>query len=130
MYHDWPFFSTIIDNAQMILAKADMDIAERYAALVPDQALAGEIFGIIKAEYELTVARLCEVAQIDEVLASQPILGRSIKQRNPYVDPLSFVQIELLRRLRADPEGAEHQPIEDAMLLSINGIAAGLKNTG
>ncbi|HYF63495.1 MAG TPA: phosphoenolpyruvate carboxylase, partial [Herpetosiphonaceae bacterium] len=130
MYHSWPFFSTIIDNAQMILAKADMDIAERYAALVPDQALAGEIFGTIRAEYELTVARLCEVAQIDEVLASQPILGRSIKQRNPYVDPLSFVQIELLRRLRADPEGAEHQSIEDAMLLSINGIAAGLKNTG
>ena len=130
MYSDWPFFSIIIDNAQMILAKADMDIAERYATLVPDAALSAEIFGTIKAEYERTVACLCQVALIDEVLALQPILSHSIKQRNPYVDPLSFIQIELLRRLRADPEGSEHQAIEDAILLSINGIAAGLKNTG
>jgi phosphoenolpyruvate carboxylase len=130
MYEQWPFFSTIIDNAQMILAKADMDIAARYAALVPDAALGAEIFGSIKAEYDLTVRLLCEVAQIDEILATNPILGHSIKQRNPYVDPLSFVQIELLRRLRADPEGRDHAALEDAILLSINGIAAGLKNTG
>lgn len=130
MYAQWPFFSTIIDNAQMIVAKADMDIAARYAALVPDQALRDEIFGIIRAEYDRTVQRVCDIAQIEEVLATNPILNHSIKQRNPYVDPLSFVQIELLRRLRADPGGSEHAALEDAILLSINGIAAGLKNTG
>ncbi|WP_110513392.1 phosphoenolpyruvate carboxylase [Herpetosiphon llansteffanensis] len=130
MYNDWPFFRTMLDNAQMILSKADMDIAAQYALLVPDQALANEIFGLIKAEYELTVKWICEVAQINELLDTNPILQHSIKQRNPYVDPLSFVQIELLRRLRTDPDGLEHGDLEDAILLSINGIAAGLKNTG
>jgi phosphoenolpyruvate carboxylase len=130
MYRDWPFFRALIDNAQMILAKADMDIAQHYADLVEDRALADEIFGIIQAEHARTVELICAVAQIDEILASAPVLQRSIRQRNPYVDPLSFVQIELLRRLRANPPPDERQQLADAILLSINGIAAGVKNTG
>ena len=130
MYREWSFFATMLDNAQMILAKADMDIAARYAMLVEDATLRNEVFNAIKAEYELTVQMLRDVCQIDELLADSPTLQRSIKQRNPYVDPLSFVQIELMRRLRADPDGRDHQAIEDAILLSINGIAAGVKNTG
>ena len=130
MYQQWPFFTTMLDNAQMILAKADMTIAQRYAELVQDTALRAAIFGRIQAEYQRTVQTLCSVAQIEEILETLPVLQHSIRQRNPYVDPLSFVQIELLRRLRSDPEGAQHQVLEDAILLSINGIAAGLKNTG
>ncbi|HEY1016232.1 MAG TPA: phosphoenolpyruvate carboxylase [Herpetosiphonaceae bacterium] len=130
MYAEWPFFTSLLDNAQMILAKADMDIARLYATLVADEGLRAEIFGRIEAEYGLAVETIRQVAQVDELLATNPVLQRSIKQRNPYVDPLSFIQVELLRRLRSNPEGEEHQAIEDAILLSINGIAAGLKNTG
>ncbi len=101
-----------------------------YASLVPDPELSAEIFALISQEYQRSAETICQVAQIDELLAAHPVLQHSIKQRNPYVDPLSFIQVELLRRLRADPDGADHQAIEDAILLSINGIAAGLKNTG
>ncbi len=130
MYRQWPFFRTMLDNAQMILAKADMDIAQLYAQLLPDQALALRIYTTIAAEYERTRRMVCEVAEIADLLDTMPILQRSIRQRNPYVDPLSYIQVELLRRLRAAPSGPDHHAIEAAVLLSINGIAAGLKNTG
>jgi phosphoenolpyruvate carboxylase len=73
---------------------------------------------------------VCQVAQIGQILDNTPILQRSIQRRNPYVDPLSYVQVDLLRRLRAAPEGADHEELEEAILLSISGIAAGVKNTG
>jgi phosphoenolpyruvate carboxylase len=130
MYAGWPFFRALLDNAQMILAKADMDIARRYALLVEDRALADEIFGAILAEHQRAAQMICAVCRIDEILAASPVLQKSIKLRNPYVDPLSFVQIELLRRLRGELPADERAEIADAMLLSINGIAAGLKNTG
>ncbi len=130
MYQHWPFFRTVIDNAQMILSKADMGIARQYANLVPDQALADQIHGVIAAEYERTYRMICSVAEIDELLDSRKTLWHSIQRRNPYIDPLSYIQIELLRRLRDAPSGPEHHAIETAMLMSINGIAAGLKNTG
>jgi phosphoenolpyruvate carboxylase len=130
MYKAWPFFATLIDNAQMILSKADLSIARQYAALVEDKALADEIFAEISAEYERTRRLICAVAEIDGLLDGQPILQRSIQQRNPYVDPLSYIQVELLRRLRASSPGPEQEAIEMAVLTSINGIAAGLKNTG
>jgi phosphoenolpyruvate carboxylase len=130
MYGGWPFFRALLDNAQMILAKADMDIARRYALLVDDRALAAEIFGRVEAEHQRTVRMICAVCQIDEILAAAPVLQKSIKMRNPYVDPLSFVQLELLRRLRGPLPDDERQELSDTILLSINGIAAGLKNTG
>lgn len=130
MYAGWPFFRTIIDNAQMILCKADLHIAEQYAELVPEREIAREIFSMIREEYERTVHMVCLVAQIKRPLDNAPVLQRSIDRRNPYVDPLSYIQVELLKRLRAAPEGPDHAALEDAILLSISGIAAGLKNTG
>jgi phosphoenolpyruvate carboxylase len=130
MYQNWMFFRTMVDSAQMILGKADMHIAERYAELAPDREAAAAIFGAVREEHERTSRMICQVAQIDRLLERSPVLQKSIARRNPYIDPMSYVQIELLRRLRADPEGPDHAALEDAILLSISGIAAGLKNTG
>jgi phosphoenolpyruvate carboxylase len=130
MYERWPFFRTMIDSAQMILGKADLHIAARYAELCPDEAVRREIFGLISAEHERTKRMICEVAGVTELLEHAPVLRRSIALRNPYVDPLSYIQVELLDRLRAAPDGPAHAALEDAIMLSISGIAAGLKNTG
>jgi phosphoenolpyruvate carboxylase len=121
MYNQWPFFQRLLDNAQMILSNAE---------LVPDQALGREIFGRIEGEYNRTIGVICQVSQIRELLEREPDLSHSIKLRNPYIDPLSFIQIELLRRARNNPSEEEKSHLEDAILLTINGIAAGLKNTG
>ncbi len=107
-----------------------MGIARQYADLVGDQALAGRIFGLIEAEFARTRRMICAVAEVDEILGATPVLQRAIQQRNPYVDPLSYIQLELLRRLRAGAAPEEQEQIETAVLMSINGIAAGLKNTG
>jgi len=130
MYANWSFFRAMIDNAQMILGKADLHIAERYAELTPEPEVAAAIFGAVREEYERTSRMVCKVARLRHLLDNSPVLQRSIARRNPYVDPLSYIQIELLRRLRAAPEGPDHAKLEDAILLSISGIAAGLKNTG
>jgi phosphoenolpyruvate carboxylase len=130
MYQNWMFFRSMIDSAQMILGKADLQIAARYAELTPDAAVAQEIFGAVQEEYGRTSTMICKVAQIDHLLERSAVLRTSIDRRNPYIDPMSYVQVEMLRRLRADPEGPEHTALEDAILLSISGIAAGLKNTG
>ncbi len=130
MYSQWPFFQTVMDNAQMILAKSDMDIARRYAELVPDAALRQDIFGRIRAEYDATVRSICQIVQVKELLEKDPALSESIKRRNPYIDPLSFVQVELIKRVRNNPTEQEKNELEDAILMTINGIAAGLKNTG
>ena len=130
MYGQWPFFRTVLDNAQMILSKADIDIARRYAELVPDKALKQEIFDRIKAEYDRTVKVVCQVAQVNEPLEKDRELYESIKRRNPYIDPLSFIQIELIKRFRNNPDEARRRELEEAILMTINGIAAGLKNTG
>ncbi|HEY3331314.1 MAG TPA: phosphoenolpyruvate carboxylase [Capsulimonadaceae bacterium] len=143
MYEEWAFFSTVIDNAQMSLSKADMDIAERYVSLVKDRAIAERIFGAIKAEFQLARDMVLKITRQDDLLASTPVLQRSIRLRNPYVDPISYLQVELLRRLRELPNEtdsagtvwrelheAQRRDLRGAVLLSINGIAAGLKNTG
>jgi phosphoenolpyruvate carboxylase len=128
MYQRWPFWQTFLDNAQMILAKADMTIARLYADLVEDQALADRIFGRVAAEYDRTVQAILRITGQAALLERSPVLQRSIDRRNPYVDPLSFIQLVILKRLRARPVPAEG--LLTAALESINGIAAGLKNTG
>jgi phosphoenolpyruvate carboxylase len=128
MYRSWPFLSTLIDNAQMILAKADMTIARLYADLVAEPEIANLIFGKIATEYQSTVALVCRITGQDQLLGTMPILQNSIQQRNPYVDPLSFIQLVLLRRLRAGEEPVD--AIRTGVLESINGVASGLKNTG
>jgi phosphoenolpyruvate carboxylase len=128
MYKEWPFWTTLIDNAQMILAKADMTIARLYADLVDDPAIGDRIYGKISAEYQLTVDVVCRMTGQTELLERSPILLRSIHRRNPYVDPLSFLQLVLLKRLRE--VGEPDEDLIAAVLESINGIASALKNTG
>jgi phosphoenolpyruvate carboxylase len=128
MYERWPFWRTLIDNAQMILAKADITIARLYADLVIDQEIAPRVFQQISTEYERTAEVIRLITGQAELLDNIPTLKRSIQRRNPYVDALSFVQLVLLRRLRggAEPRGE----LLSAVLESISGIASGLKNTG
>ncbi|MCP4359493.1 MAG: phosphoenolpyruvate carboxylase [Chloroflexi bacterium] len=132
MYQQWPFFQVVIDNAQVSLAKADMGIARLYANLVEDTAVREQIFGEIKGEFERTVAWILQVTGQRELLDNDPTLKRSVRRRNPYVDPLNFIQINLLRKLRHLPEqeNPTGQKTLQVIFLTINGIASGLKNTG
>jgi len=132
MYHDWPFFHTIIDNVQISLGKADIDIAKRYAGLVKNEAVRQQIFDQIEAAFGLTCRWILRITGQNELLDNAPTLQRAVRQRNPYLDPLNLIQIELLRRLRAlpDQESPEAEPLWQAIFLTINGIAVGLKNTG
>jgi len=132
MYEGWPFFRALLDNAEMSLLKADLGIAALYADLVPDRELAGRIFALIRDEYERTCEAVLAASGHTELMDADPVIQRSVQLRNPYVDPLNYLQVETLRRLRALPEeqreGAE--ALHDVMILTINGIAAGLRNTG
>jgi len=128
MYERWPFWRTLIDNTQMILAKADLRIARLYAELVEDKAIGDAIYGRIEAEYQRTEDYVCKITGQKRLLDNVPVLQRSIDRRNPYVDPMSYVQLVLLERLRRGDE--PHKELLTATLESINGIASGLKNTG
>ena len=128
MYLRWPFWQTLIDNAQMILAKADMTIARLYADLVDDRALADRIYGRIAAERRRPVGVVFKITGQRSLLERMPILERSIQRRNLYVDPLSFIQLVLLKRLRSGEVSRDE--VLTGVLESINGIASGLKNTG
>lgn len=131
MYQEWAFFRGVIDNAQMSLGKADMGIARLYADLVQDKQIRESVFGEIKAEHDRAVDWTLRITGQREILDNQAVLQYSIRVRNPYVDPLNFVQIDLLRRYRAlDAESAEAEALLDAIFQTINGVAAGLKNTG
>ncbi len=132
MYQNWPFFRAIIDNAAMSLVKADMDIAARYATLVPDQDLAQQVLAEIRAEYDRTRQALLTITGHQALLDSDPVLQRAVRLRNPYIDPLNYIQVEVLRRLRSLPDqaSAEAQALREVMVITINGIAAGLRNTG
>ncbi|MCB0155076.1 MAG: phosphoenolpyruvate carboxylase, partial [Anaerolineae bacterium] len=132
MYQKWPFFTNAIDNAQVSLGKADMGIARLYADLVEDEQVRELIFTEIETEFKRTVNSILEITGQKKILDNDKTLQQSIRLRNPYVDPLNFIQVSLLRQLRALPEAetAETEQILPAILLTINGIAAGLKNTG
>ncbi|MDR6554877.1 phosphoenolpyruvate carboxylase [Paenibacillus qinlingensis] len=131
MYEDWSFFRTMIDNLQMALAKADLLIAKEYGSLVKESAIADRIYNLIKDEYELTSSIILQITGQQEILDNVPVIQESIKLRNPYVDPLSYMQVELLTELRALRENNEDDAILlREVLLTINGIAAGLRNTG
>ncbi len=128
MYCNWPFWRTTLDNAQMVLAKADLHIAELYAGLVPDPGVRERMWKRIADEFARTERAVCAIAGVERLLDRTPTLQRSIQRRNPYVDPLSYIQVALLRRLRA--KGEANPALEEAVLLTVNGIAAGLRNTG
>jgi phosphoenolpyruvate carboxylase len=122
----WPFFDTLLSDAEMAQAKADLDIARRYAALAGREGEA--VFERIAAEYVLTREMICRVREADEPLLRQPVLRRALWLRNPYVDPMSFVQVDLLRRWRAS--NREDERLERALIASVHGIARGMQNTG
>jgi len=131
MYKEWPFFRALIENVELDVAKADMGIAEMYAELVEDAELREGIFSDIKAEHGLAYDYICKITGQGRLLDRIPVLQVSIDRRNPYVDPLNFVQVELLKRLRQlEPDSDEHQTIMREVLATINGIAAGMKTTG
>lgn len=132
MYQAWPFFRTLLDNTEISLLRADMDIAALYAELIPNQELGKTLFGRICSEYERTRDMVLSVSGHTELLDSEPVTQNAVKLRNPYVDPLNYVQVEMLRRIRAlpDPESREAEALREVIIVTINGIAAGLRNTG
>ncbi len=133
MYARFPFFRVLVANVEMTLAKADLPIARRYVEGLGEHPAKDRIWVAIEAEYERTEAMLLRITGQAELLAGNPALQRAISLRNPYVDPLSYLQVDLLRRRRALGEGgaeADRERLDDALKLSVNGIAAGMKNTG
>jgi phosphoenolpyruvate carboxylase len=132
MYASWPFFKTLLDNTEISLLKADMEIAALYVRLVPDRALAERIFARIRSEYERTRAAVLAVSGHKSLMEMEPVTQNAVQVRNPYVDPLNYIQVEVLRRLRTMPDAddAAAESLREVMALTINGIAAGLKNTG
>lgn len=131
MYRDWPFFRALLSNTQMALVKSRMDIAGEYAELCQDPDTAAQVFGLIESEYWRTVKWIRKIAQIDELLDETPLLKTSLARRDPYLDPLNHIQLELLRRFR-DPEArdTDREASLDPLLRSINAIAGGMRNTG
>ena len=127
MNRDWPFFATLLSNMDMVLAKTDLAIASRYAALVSDEALREQIFPRLRAEHRATVQNLLSITGSQHLLQANPLLARSIRNRFPYLDPLNHIQVELLSRYRA---GDHEEGTKRGIHLTINGIAAGLRNSG
>ncbi|HVO71545.1 MAG TPA: phosphoenolpyruvate carboxylase, partial [Aggregatilineaceae bacterium] len=131
MYRHWPFFRALVDNVELDLAKADMGIAEQYAGLVEDEALRDAIFSQIREEHERACHYICQITEEDGLLSKNSVMRRSIDRRNPYVDPLNFIQVALLRELRQlDPGAAGWDTLLGAVMETVNGIAAGMKTTG
>ncbi|HSY67057.1 MAG TPA: phosphoenolpyruvate carboxylase [Edaphobacter sp.] len=127
MARDFPLFLDIIRNVEMALAKADFGIARLYASLVEDEALRNRIFTTLEAEFNLTHRMVLEITKQRSLLETNPVLNHSIRLRNPYVDPMSLIQVELIRRKRAGEDSPE---LNRAISATINGISAGLRNTG
>jgi phosphoenolpyruvate carboxylase len=127
MTKGFAFFSDLIGNVEIGMAKADLMIARRYAALVPDDELRERVYGMIQEEFERTRRMILRLTEQQELLSRNPVLARSIRLRNPYVDPMSLIQVALLRR-KQDEE--ENEDLNYALAATINGIAAGLRNTG
>jgi phosphoenolpyruvate carboxylase len=127
MNREWGFFRTTLSNMDMVLAKSDIAIAERYSELVTDRQLRDAIFPRLKAEWQAAIAALLEITEQGELLAGKPQLARSIRNRFPYVDPLNHLQIVLLKRHRA---GETDERVQRAIHHTINGVAAGLGNSG
>ena len=129
MYCKWPFFQTVLNNVHLGLGRADMDIAQLYSELVAED-FGKEIYQNIKDEFELTRKWLLAITQHDDILDSEQWLQHSIRMRNPYVDPINFIQVALLERFRETEDQEERDRIQKVIIESVNGIAAGLQNVG
>jgi phosphoenolpyruvate carboxylase len=127
MMRSFPLFADLVRNVEIAMAKADMSIAKLYSTLVSDVAMRERVYGLLLEEFNRTRAVILSLKEQEELLERNPVLSRSIQLRNPYVDPLSLIQVELLRRRRA---GEDSEELKYALAATMNGIAAGLHNTG
>ncbi|WP_369140728.1 phosphoenolpyruvate carboxylase [Modestobacter versicolor] len=127
LHRRWPFFRTVLSNMGMVLAKTDLELAARYAELVPDPELRQLVFGQITAEHERSVRMLLAITGDDHLLADNPALARSIRNRFPYLEPLHHLQVEMLRRRRG---GDDDELVRRCIQLSVNGVATALRNSG
>lgn len=127
MYDGWPFFAALLDNAESSLAKTDLYIARQYAELVPDRDVRDKVFGMVEREYERTVHAVLAITRRKSLLTTQPVLAESIRLRNPYVDPLNYLQLKFLPEWRA---GGKSQALRRVLALTSQGIAFGMKSTG
>jgi phosphoenolpyruvate carboxylase len=127
MYKQWPFFKTLLSNMDMVMAKSDLALASRYSELVSNARLRKKIFSAIEQEWHRTADALTKITGDKQRLSNNAALQRSIRHRFPYIDPLHHLQVELVRRYRA---GQADERVQRGIHISINGIAAGLRNTG
>ena len=127
MAREFPLFIDLLRNVEMALAKADLSTACLYSSLVEDPALRKRVYDSMEAEFHRTVRALLAVLRQKDLLESNPVLARSIRLRNPYVDPMHLIQVEMLRRKRA---GEDTPDVNRAIAATISGIASGLRNTG
>ncbi|MGY2064563.1 phosphoenolpyruvate carboxylase [Blastococcus sp. SYSU DS0619] len=127
LHRRWPFFRTVLSNMGMVLAKTDLELAARYAELVPDEQLRARVFDRIAAEHERTCRMALAITGDDDLLADNPALARSIRNRFPYLEPLHHLQVEMLRRRRS---GEDDELTSRNIQLTINGIATALRNSG
>ena len=127
MERQWPFFTTLLSNIDMVMAKSDLALASRYAELVGNARLRKEIFKTIETEWLRTADALAKITGDKQRLANNAALQRSMRHRFPYIDPLHHLQVELIRRYR---EGKADERVQRGIHISINGISAGLRNTG
>ena len=131
MYRDWTFFQTLIDNAQLTLRKADLGIATLYAGLVKDRRIRARILRLLEEEFHRTERAILVITGQQSLLEKEPVLQRSVALRNPYIDPLNYLQVEMLRRRRSDKlTPAEEEATRRVVEITINGISGGLRNTG
>jgi phosphoenolpyruvate carboxylase len=131
MHAEWPFFQTLIDNAQLTMRKADMRIAKLYADLVEDVRIRQRVLSILETEFARTEQAILAVTGEKQLLAREPVLLKSVQLRNPYIDPLNYIQVEMMRRLRSGNLSADEDlAVRSVIELTINGISGGLKNTG
>jgi phosphoenolpyruvate carboxylase len=127
MYREWPFFRSTLDLVEMVLAKASPEIAAHYEQRLAPERLAA-VGDELRARFRRARSLVLRITGNDRLLAGNPVLRRSIDVRNPYVDPINLLQVELLRRLREGPD--DETVLRDALLLTVNGVAAGMRNTG
>lgn len=130
MYRRWPFFRTLLDNAEVSLAKTDLDIARQYASLVESSAVRKKVFGLIEAEYTRSVEAVLAINGHKTLLETQPVLAQSIRLRNPYVDPLNYLQIRFLALWRKSGEEQRTEQLRRLLAITVKGVASGMKSTG